>query len=73
MAHVGEPSLPHLTQWFLFEQLHPDEDPSTALQLPIISSKVSVFRSAVATFYAPSDDSGIRGMQREHIRSTPSW
>ncbi|KAF8162169.1 hypothetical protein K438DRAFT_1618578, partial [Mycena galopus ATCC 62051] len=29
--------------------------------------------SALATFYAPSDTMGIRGMQRERIRSTPSW
>ena len=36
-------------------------------------SQVSVFHSAVATFYALSDISGIRGMRREHIRSTPSW
>ena len=35
--------------------------------------KVLVFTSAVATFFTPSDPSGIHGMQREHIRSTPSW
>jgi hypothetical protein len=34
---------------------------------------MSVFHSAVATFYAPSDDCGVRGMHRERIRSTPSW
>lgn len=27
----------------------------------------------MATFFAPSDDSGTRGMRRERIRSTPSW
>jgi len=32
-----------------------------------------VFNSAVATFYAPSDESGIRGMKRERIRATPTW
>jgi hypothetical protein len=35
--------------------------------------RVSVFTSAVATFFAPSDPSGIHGMRRERIRSTPSW
>jgi hypothetical protein len=35
--------------------------------------KISVFSSAVATFYAPSDESGIRGMRREHIQSTHMW
>lgn len=34
---------------------------------------VSVFASAVATFFAPSDPSGIHGMRRERIRSTPCW
>ncbi len=29
--------------------------------------------SAVATFYAPSDISGIGGMRREHIRAVKSW
>jgi hypothetical protein len=27
----------------------------------------------VATYYAPSDDSGIGGMHRSRIRATPSW
>ncbi|THU92773.1 hypothetical protein K435DRAFT_829595 [Dendrothele bispora CBS 962.96] len=35
--------------------------------------KVEVYPSAVATFYAPSDKSGIGGMHRERIRSTASW
>jgi hypothetical protein len=41
--------------------------------LPPIKSKISVFHSAVATFFSPSDPSGIHGMRRERIRSTPSW
>jgi hypothetical protein len=32
-----------------------------------------VFNSAVATFQAPSDLCGWRGMQREYIRATDSW
>ena len=36
-------------------------------------SPISVYHSAIASFYAPSDPSGIRGMRREHIWSTPSW
>ncbi|KAG1853652.1 hypothetical protein F4604DRAFT_1533824, partial [Suillus subluteus] len=34
---------------------------------------VKVFGSAVSTFFAPSDPSGIGGMRCEHIRSVPSW
>jgi hypothetical protein len=41
-------------------------------RLPI-NVKISVFHSAVATFYAPSDPSGTQGMRRERIRSAPTW
>jgi len=34
---------------------------------------VSVFHSAVATFFAPGNTSGTCGMQCERIRSTPLW
>ena len=34
---------------------------------------VSVFHSAQATFFAPSNYSGVHGMYREIIRSTPRW
>jgi hypothetical protein len=39
----------------------------------MIDGRIEVFNSAVATFRAPSDISGITGMRREHIRATPSW
>ena len=43
-------------------------------RLPDLSnSSVSVFLSAVATFYAPSDLAGLGGMHSERIRSTPCW
>lgn len=42
---------------------------------PAVSStlRIKVFLSATSTFYAPSDLSGIAGMQSELIRATPSW
>ncbi|KAG0702195.1 hypothetical protein DFH29DRAFT_1047447 [Suillus ampliporus] len=40
---------------------------------PRFEGCVKVFNSVAATFYAPSDPSGVGGMQREHIRATPSW
>ncbi|KAI9438055.1 hypothetical protein H4582DRAFT_2111606 [Lactarius indigo] len=42
-------------------------------EIPPLNCKVSVFHSAVATFYSPSDPCGTWGMRRERIRSTPSW
>jgi hypothetical protein len=38
-----------------------------------LSLEVKVFHSALATYHAPSDLSGIGGMHREWIRATPSW
>lgn len=32
-----------------------------------------MYHSAVATFYAPSDPSGLYGMYRERLRCTPQW
>ena len=39
----------------------------------MIEGKISVFHSAVASFFAPSDECGLRGMRRERIRSCPMW
>lgn len=40
---------------------------------PTIDGKVAIFRSARATWYAPSELAGPTGMHSEVIRSTPSW
>lgn len=76
-THISQPQLPAFTRQFLYDQLHPDGPLSSndvGLEAcPQISGKISVFHSAVATFFPPSDPSGIRGMRRERIRSTPSW
>jgi hypothetical protein len=36
-------------------------------------SPISVFHSAISSFYTPSDPSGIHGMHQECIWSTPLW
>lgn len=36
-------------------------------------ASLSVFHSAIATFYAPSDLSGVGGMHTEWIRAAPNW
>lgn len=66
-----------LTRRFLYDQLYPDSDISGSdvdiSECPELRGLVTVFNSAVATFYAPSDLSGIGGMYRERIRATPAW
>ena len=73
---INQPSLPQLIQQFLYDQQYPDCPlTSTNVSLhacPPFSGMISVFASAAANYYAPSDPSGIRGMHREHIRATPS-
>ena len=71
------PQFPILMRRFLYDQLYPDSAITSRLvspdSLPMIDGKIEVFNSAIATFRAPSDISGITGMHREHIRATPSW
>jgi hypothetical protein len=78
-SYVGEPRLPEYIRRFLYDQLYPDADlcgmdvPLDACPEVSSSLQVKVFHSASATYYAPSDLSGIGGMHREWIRATPSW
>jgi hypothetical protein len=65
--YVKEPNLYYMTQECIATQLRVSSDDLNPI------GKVSVFASAMATFCAPSDPSGIHGMRRERIRSTPSW
>lgn len=40
---------------------------------PEFNASITVYPSAVATFYAPSDLSGARGYRRERIRAMRQW
>jgi hypothetical protein len=75
--HIGHPQLTELSRRFLFDQLHPNSEVSSddvKLEIcPEITGKISVFHSAIATYFAPSDECGLRGMRRERIRSCPLW
>ncbi|KAG1867517.1 hypothetical protein C8R48DRAFT_772008 [Suillus tomentosus] len=76
MLDLDLPTLPTMIQQFLHDQLHigddkpPKFDPAMA---PAYMGRVSVFSSAAASFYAPSDLSGTGGMRHEHIQAMPSW
>ncbi|KAI9453314.1 hypothetical protein BJY52DRAFT_1205512 [Lactarius psammicola] len=75
--YIQQLQLPLLTRQFLYTHLHP-LPPLPASQipeggLPQLSSKVYVYTSARAVFYAPSDLSGLGGLRPERIRSTQSW
>ena len=81
-AELGQPDFVMLIRRFLHGQLHREfetqsliSDDSTLITLPDFcdSEKISVYNSATATFYSPSDLSGIGGMRRECIRAVQSW
>ena len=71
--HIEVPNLPLLVHRFLESQLSNDTGLDIALPPDLSVSPVSVFHSAIATFYAPSDLSGLGGMHTECIRSTLCW
>ncbi|KII88928.1 hypothetical protein PLICRDRAFT_698078 [Plicaturopsis crispa FD-325 SS-3] len=76
-ANIHQPRLPELVRRFLYDQTHPNSAlPSADVPLdlcPQFSGRISVFHSAVARFYAPSDLCGAGGMYRERIRCNPNW
>ncbi|KAJ7213376.1 hypothetical protein GGX14DRAFT_534177 [Mycena pura] len=69
------PTLPRLLRRFLYTQLHPDEDISEVdeANYPSLPASVMTYPSAIATFYAPSDQSSSRGLLHERIRAVSSW
>jgi hypothetical protein len=75
--HIKQPKFPGVLRRFLYDHVYPNADiPATDVHLdefPYFCGNVSVFHSAVARFYAPSDLCGAGGMYRERIRSNPKW
>jgi hypothetical protein len=79
-VHLNIPHLPNLIQRFLHEQLvqvdadiELDDVPLSDCPVLTNTTKIQVFPSAVAIYYAPSDLSGTRGMFRERIQVVDSW
>ncbi|KAI0681639.1 hypothetical protein C8T65DRAFT_519149, partial [Cerioporus squamosus] len=75
-CRIGVENLTTLVSRFLFQQMLPDEplpEDDTFLPPLLGSMRIRIYHSAIATFYAPSDPSGVGGMHRKYIRATPSW
>lgn len=77
MEKIKQPDFTHLIQKFIHDQNQPDSDSevssSTSSDLPEFHGKIKIYTSAVATFYAPSDISGIGGMRCERIHAVDAW
>ncbi|KDQ60110.1 hypothetical protein JAAARDRAFT_125829 [Jaapia argillacea MUCL 33604] len=76
-THIKQPTLIPLVRRFLYEQIHPNAAIPAYLvpleECPKFHGRISVYHSAVARFYAPSDICGAGGMYRERIRCNPNW
>ncbi|KAN0107708.1 hypothetical protein V8E52_009875 [Russula decolorans] len=84
-AEIDQSNFLELIRHFLYGRLeHSDSDhlllsdsdasPEVSLDnLPEVRGKIAVYTSAVATYYAPSDLSGVGGMHRERIRAVSKW
>jgi hypothetical protein len=76
-AELNQPNFVQLIRQFLCDQLCTDSGSQSCdnhpSSLPQFHGKISVYTSAISTFRAPSDLSGIGGMRRERIRATPTW
>jgi len=74
---IHYPQLPILVRHFLFDQLYPRSLLSGSEvplgQCPNFRGRVSIFKSAIAMFYAPSDQSGVGSMIHQRIRATKKW
>jgi hypothetical protein len=78
-GYISKPKLPEYVQCFLYDQFNPDTEicgmdvPLEACPMVPPFLLVKVFHSAMATYHAPSDISGIGGMHHEWIRASPIW
>lgn len=72
---IDQHDLVFLIKKFLYRQTHPRLSPSQVPEdsLPPFDDKITIYSSAVATFYSPSDISGVGGMRSERIRAVKSW
>jgi hypothetical protein len=73
-VYIKQPRFPLALRQFIYSLENPDSEPPPAIDsCPPFKSKLNVYHSAIAIFYAPSDLCGAGGMKRERIRSTPSF
>lgn len=81
LAHfLDEPDLINKLRSFFADQTHASDSNSDMSliddsdnQLPEIDDLITLYPSAIAIYFAPSDLSGIGGMHSERIRATPNW
>ena len=78
-AHsLGYPDIIDKLHLFITDQTYPDSDSNQSFmdspdnQLPEFDNLITLYPSAVATYFAPRDLSGIGGMHSERIHARPN-
>ncbi|KAF9548973.1 hypothetical protein CPC08DRAFT_715543 [Agrocybe pediades] len=76
--YIDQPTFPDALRRFLYSKVHPEEEVNSNTVIdhnanPLYQGRISVYHSATAVFYAPSDLCGPGGMHRQRIRSSPSF
>ena len=75
--HINQPQFVLLLQRILYDKINPDSETLSADILldecPRFVGTISVYHSAIACFYAPSNLCGAGGMYQERICSNPDW
>ena len=72
VTEIEQPNFPHLIRKFIYNQQHPNNIPNADI-LPTFYGKITIYTFVIATFYAPSDISGVGGMHHEHIHAVKPW
>lgn len=69
------PNLEEAIRCFLYEEITESNDAQSVdlAACPPLTSRISRYHSATATFFAPSELSGSGGMHSEIIRANPNW
>ena len=78
---INQPNLLLLIHCFIAWNLRPEINTGTSSNisdlpessLPPFNDKISIYHSAIAQFYAPSDICGIKGMWHECSHASLSW
>lgn len=75
--HLTLESLPSLLRRYIAEFHNSENDASQfetlSLESQVLCIQFTIHPSAVTTYHAPSDYSGINGMYSERIRAVPTW
>ncbi len=77
-AELQQPKLAEYLRRFLYDEVYPELELGADVPLdtcPPLSqrTRIAVYNSARAVFYAPSEAAGVGGMHQEYIRCTPNW